>query len=80
MISYPITKEKNIYLLNLSVMIATIFCCNAKRGRFQTDLYPTDKVLSYFPKRTYGCVTPPGTVYSNCHSSNVIYPIQCLKC
>ena len=61
-------------------MIATIFCCNAKRGRFQTDLYPTDKVLSYFPKRTYGCVTPPGTVYSNCHSSNVIYPIQCLKC
>ena len=37
----------------------------------------TDKSLRSVTKRTYDSVTPPGTIYIICHSSNVIYLITC---
>ena len=57
-----------------------IYRCNSKRCQFQHDFQPSDKVVSTVTKRVYDCVVPPGTVYLNCHSSNLIYLITCSNC
>jgi len=54
--------------------------CKAKKCKFQSQFHPTDKVLSTVTKRLHDCVSPPGTVYLNCHTPNVIYLITCNRC
>ena len=49
------------------------FGCNPKNFKFQLDFYPSDKVVYSVTKRMYDCVTPPKTIYLNCHSSYNIY-------
>ena len=57
-----------------------IYKCKSKRCKFQSQFQPTDKILSTVTKRLHDCVSPPGTVYLNCHTSNVIYLITCNRC
>ena len=42
--------------------------------------YARDKVVSTATKRIYDCKVPPGSIYIDCHCSNVIYLITCNKC
>ena len=57
-----------------------VFRCNSKRCLFQKKFFPQDKIISTTTNRIYNCIVPPGTVYLNDHSSNVIYLITCNKC
>jgi len=54
--------------------------CGSKRCAFQNKFSPKDRVVSSCTHRTYDCVVPDGTIYINCHSSNVIYLITCCNC
>lgn len=56
-----------------------IFKCRSKRCELK-HFKARDKVESTCTKRLYDCVTPPGTVYLNCHSTNLIYLITCSTC
>ena len=58
-----------------------IFKCRSKRKcEMKKDFVPRDSCLSSGTFRTYPCVIPPGTVYLDCHSQNVVYLITCLNC
>ena len=54
--------------------------CGSKRCLFQHKFFPKNKCISSVTFRDYDCIVPPGTIYLNCHSSNVIYLITCSKC
>ena len=54
--------------------------CNSKKCKFQYKFFPSDSVISSTTLRQYHCVRPAGNDYINCHSSNCIYLITCMKC
>ena len=54
--------------------------CGSKRCQFQNKFVPISKIQSTTTKRVYECIVPPGTIYINCHSSNIIYLVTCCKC
>ena len=56
-----------------------IFKCKSKRCGLK-EFVPRDKAISSCTKRTYDCITPPGTIYVDCHSANLIYLLTCMKC
>ena len=55
---------------------SNLFKSNTERFMFQLDCHPCDKEVGSVTKRMYDCVTPPVTIYLNCHSP-VIYLINC---
>ena len=57
-----------------------IFRCKSKRCLLKHKFIPQDKFFSTVTNRVYDCIVPPGTVYINEHSSNVIYLITCDRC
>lgn len=57
-----------------------IFKCKSARCGLKSHFLARDKSISSCTKRTYDCITPPGTVYIDCHSTNVIYLITCSTC
>ena len=44
------------------------FRCNTKTCKSQFGFYPSDNVISFVIKKIYDFVTPPVTMYLNCHS------------
>lgn len=54
--------------------------CNSRKCKFQFKFFPADYVVSSVTLRKYACVRPCSNEYVNCHSSNVVYLITCLKC
>ena len=57
-----------------------MYKCGSKRCKFQNKYTPKDKVASSVTHRIYDCKVPDGTMYINCHTSNVIYLITCNHC
>ena len=57
-----------------------IYKCKLKRCQMKNIFAAQDKVLSTCSKRIYDCIVPPGTVYIDCHTANVIYLITCSRC
>ena len=57
-----------------------IFQSKLKRCRLKTQFVARDKAISTCSKRIYDCITPPGTLYVDCHSSNLIYLLTCSTC
>ena len=57
-----------------------IFKCKSKRCMLKDNFRAKDKVVSVSTKRIYDCIVPDGTIYIDCHTSNVIYLITCNKC
>ena len=57
-----------------------IFKCKASRCGLKNQFVAKDKCISTCTKRIYNCITPPGTVYVDCHTSNVIYMLTCSSC
>ena len=57
-----------------------IFTCKMDRCKLKENFIARNKVVSTCSKRIYDCITPPGSIYINCHSANVIYLITCNKC
>ena len=57
-----------------------IYRCKNNKCKFKFDFFPTDKILSTVTKRLFDCVIPPGTIYLDCHSPNVIYLLTCNRC
>ena len=57
-----------------------IFKCKSKRCGLKSQFLAKDKAISTCSKRVYNCITPPGTLYVDCHSSNVIYLLTCSTC
>ena len=55
------------------------FKCKSKLCGLK-EFIARDKAISSCTKRVYECITPPGTSYVDCHSSNLIYLLTCLKC
>ena len=51
-----------------------------KSCKLKKNFIARDKVVSSCTKRFYDCVTPPGSIYIDCHSANVIYLITCNNC
>ena len=51
---------------------AKIFKCKMKKCGLK-EFVPRDKAVSSCTKRIYDCVTPAGTVYLDCHSTNLVY-------
>ena len=47
--------------------------CGSRKCMFQHKFLPKDKVVSSVTHRVYDCVCPSEAIYSNCHSSNVVY-------
>ena len=82
-INYIFTTPNNIKLLKTvcgNGSNSKIYKCKSKRCKFQSQFQHTDKILSTVTKRLHDCVSPPGTIYLNCHTSNVIYLITCNRC
>ena len=46
-----------------------IFKCKSPRCSLSHQFVARDKAISSCTKRTYDCITPPGTVYVDCHST-----------
>ena len=57
-----------------------MYKCGSKRCKFQNKYTPKDKAASSVTHRIYDCKVPDGTMYINCHTSNVIYLITCSHC
>ena len=57
-----------------------IFSCGSKICKLKQNFIARDRCVSSCSLRSYPCITPPGTLYVNCHTSNVIYLITCCKC
>ena len=57
-----------------------IFKCKSTRCGLKGQFVARDKALSTCSKRVYDCITPPGTSYIDCHTSNVIYLLTCSTC
>ena len=57
-----------------------IFKCNSKKCGLNPNFLARDKAVSSCTCRVYDCITPPGTIYVNCHSRNVIYLLTCSTC
>ena len=56
-----------------------IFKCKSPRCNLSHQFLARDKAISSCMKRAYDyCITPPGTVYVDCHSTKVIYLITYL--
>ena len=60
--------------------VKNIYKCKSKLCKLNHNFCAKDKAVSTATKRIYDCVVPPGTIYVDCHSSNVIYLITCNKC
>ena len=58
----------------------SIFKCNSNRCLFQKKFITIDRFKSTTTGRIYDVVVPPGTIYLNDHTSNVIYLITCDRC
>ena len=56
-----------------------VYKCKSKRCMLK-EFAPRDKALRSCTKRSYQIITPPGTVYLNCHSSNLVYLLSCSTC
>lgn len=57
-----------------------IFDCGCNKCEISKEFSPRDKVVSSCTKRIYDCITPPNTVYVDCHDRNVIYCLTCSTC
>lgn len=57
-----------------------IFKCNSKRCELNPYFTPRNKAISTCTERIYDCVTPAGTMYLNCHSTNLVYLLTCETC
>ena len=57
-----------------------IFDCGCNKCEISKDFVPRDKVVSSCTKRVYDCITPPNSVYVDCHDRNVIYCLTCSTC
>lgn len=75
-IQRPDTKT---FTLNSNVgegKLSRIIKCKSKKWELK-QFKDRDRVESSCTKRLYDCVTSPGTVYLNCHSTNLIYLLTC---
>ena len=54
--------------------------CGSKRCKFQNSFFPSNQFYSSVTNRKYNCIVPDGTIYLNCHSSNLIYLLTCNNC
>ena len=58
-----------------------LFVCKSTRCKLRDQFLARDRVVSSCTKRIYECITPPpGSVYIDCNSANVIYLITCSNC
>ena len=57
-----------------------IFKCKSTRCGLKGQFVSRDKALSTCSKSVYDCITPPGTSYVDCYTSNVIYLLTCSTC
>ena len=54
-----------------------IYVCKSSKCKLNEQFLARYKVVSSCSKRIYERITPPGTVYVDCNSANVIYLITC---
>ena len=57
-----------------------VYKCKSKRCEIKNIFKAKDKVVSTSSKRIFNCIVPPGSVYIDCHSSNLIYLLTCSRC
>ena len=57
-----------------------IFVCKNNRCKLRNHFFARDYAVSSCTKRIYECITPPGSVYIDCNTANVIYLITCNNC
>ena len=58
----------------------SIYKCKSKRCQIKNIFNSKDRVVSTSSKRIFNCIVPPGSVYIDCHSSNLIYLRTCSRC
>lgn len=76
------TSDNIIFLNSLcgEGKLKHIFKCKSKRCMLKDCFKTKDKVVSTSTKRVHDCVVPDGSIYIDCHASNVIYLITCNRC
>ena len=57
-----------------------IYLCKYNNCKLRKQFFARNDVVSSCTKRVYECITPPGSVYIDCNTPNVIYLITCNNC